>query len=255
MTFEAVSAATAGVPFISPESARCLYDHIVDTDARRVLELGIAHGTATCVIAAALEANGRGGRVTSVDLVEVASKYQPSAEAQVASLGLGAYVEIVRMATGYNWFLHDEIARRTDPQTRACAPVYDLVVVDGPKNWTIDAGAFFLADKLLVDGGWIVFDDYAWTYAEADARREATDGVTHRLLSEAERTTPHIREIFELLVMGHPRYGEFKLQPDVDWAWARKVDSAVARVRVEYAEGFGTGLLRRAGELARRLRR
>jgi hypothetical protein len=34
---------------------------------------------------------------------------------------------------------------------------------NGPKNWTIDGAAFFMADKLMKAGGWIIFDDYDWT--------------------------------------------------------------------------------------------
>ena len=171
-------------------------------------------------MAAALNELGN-GTITAVDLIEAKELFDPSAEEQLAKVGLSARVEIVREQSGYNWFLHDEI--RCSTRDDSCVPVYDLCIIDGPKNWTIDGAAFFFADKLLRPGGWFIFDDYGWTYASADLKRDATDGITHRSLSEAERETPQIREVFELLVKQHPEYGELMLLEGNDWALARKV--------------------------------
>lgn len=216
---------------------------------REILELGIAHGTATCYMAAALQELA-GGKVTAVDLA--GAEFTPSAEAQLARCGLGGYVDVVRMQTGYSWFLHDEI-RRQAVEGR-CRPKYDLCIIDGPKNWTIDGGAFFLVDKLLNPGGWIIFDDYAWTYA--GQAREATDGITHRALSDAERTTPQIREVFELLVVPHGSYANFVVHDHKDWAMAQKTvadeKTYTLRYRSEYADvvSWGAAMARR---VARRL--
>lgn len=235
MKFDAVQRIVGEVPFISPEHALSLYDKILREQPAEILELGIAHGTATCVMAAALDEIGA-GRITAVDLADAA--FSPSAEEQLARCGLSWWADVVRMQTGYTWFLHDEIRRRT--ANGVCEPKYDLCIIDGPKNWTIDGCAFFLVDKLLRPEGWIIFDDYDWTYAAADDTRAATDGITHRELSEAERTTPHIREVFELLVVQHGDYGEFVVEDHKDWAMARKTrcreKSYTMRYRAEYAD-------------------
>ncbi|HTW47460.1 MAG TPA: class I SAM-dependent methyltransferase [Acidobacteriaceae bacterium] len=235
MKFAEVQRIVGGVPFISPEHAMSLYNKILCERPAEILELGIAHGTATCVMAAALDEIGA-GTITAVDLADAA--FAPSAEEQLARCGLTWWADVLRMQTGYTWFLHDEIRRRT--ANGVCEPKYDLCIIDGPKNWTIDGCAFFLADKLLRPGGWIVFDDYDWTYAGADATRAATDGITHRALSEAERTTPQIREVFELLVVQHGDYGEFVIEDHKDWAMARKTGSReksyTVRYRAEYAD-------------------
>lgn len=225
MEYAAVADRVGGTPFISRANARFLYQFIVDNEIEQVLELGIAHGTSTCFIAAALERKGR-GRVTAVDLEEV--EFVPSAEQQLAACGLAHRAEIHRMKTGYNWFLHDAIAEATSDGR--CEPRYELCILDGAKNWTLDSSAFFLAEKLLREGGWFIFDDYDWTYAEADRKREATDGVAHRSLSEPERAVPHVREIFELLVKQHPNFGEFVRRGT--WAMARKVRADAKRYRV-----------------------
>lgn len=219
MKFEEIHALVGHVPFITPRESRFLYDLILEEKPRHILELGIAHGTATCIMAAALHELGR-GTVTAVDLAAAAGQFQPSAEEQLARTGLQDHARVVRMQTGYTWFLHDEIAANT--RDGRCTPRYDLCIIDGPKNWTIDGAAFFMADKLLRPGGWMIFDDYGWTYDSVSAKREETDGITHRELSPAERATPQIREVFELLVCQHPDYGEFIRFADGDWALARK---------------------------------
>ncbi len=229
MKFEDIAARVGHVPFITRDNARYLYELVLKERLCDVLELGIAHGTATCFIAAALDELGR-GQVTAVDLEQMADHFQPSAEQQLAATGLGKYAQIVRMQSGYSWYLHDAI--REQSKDDVCSPCFDLCVIDGPKNWTIDGGAFFLVDKLLRPGGYIIFDDYHWTYGSR--QRAATDGITHRELSQVERETPHIREVFELLVKQHPHYGHFELRVGADWAIARKSSEQPKTYRVHY---------------------
>jgi predicted O-methyltransferase YrrM len=231
MKYADIHALVGGVPFISKRNAEFLYHFIIEHRLTRILELGIAHGTATCYMAAALDELG-GGSITAVDLLAARDHYRPSAEEQLEKTNLARYVTIHRMQTGYTWFLHDEIARNT--VNDVCQEIYDLCIIDGPKNWTIDGAAFFFADKLLKRGGWMIFDDYHWTYAKADDRRDATDGITHRTLSQAERETPHIREVFELLVKQHPNYGNFLLLESTDWALAQKSASPIKTYEIRY---------------------
>jgi len=232
MKFEEIDSIVGGVPYIAKRNARYLYDLILKERSTRILELGIAHGTATCYMAAALQELGR-GQITAVDLVEALDFFRPTAEEQLTKTGLMSYVNIVRMQTGYSWFLHDEIARNTNAQN-VCQEVYDLCIIDGPKNWTIDGGAFFLVDKLLKSNAWLVFDDYNWTYAQSDKTHAATDGITHRLLSQVEREVPHIREVFELLVKQHPHYGNLVLLDGMCWALAQKTKSAAKTYSIVY---------------------
>jgi hypothetical protein len=153
----------------------------------------------------------------------------------------------VRTHTGYNWFLHDRIREQTIDGL--CQPAYDLCIIDGPKNWTIDGDAFFLADKLLRPGAALIFDDVDYTYATwaREHGREALDGVNHNEMSPAEIATPQIREVAELLVMQHPDYGDFRFT-DTDWFLARKRSDpdVAARKTIEYQ------YLVRPGDMVRR---
>ncbi len=218
MKFEEIYSIVGGVKYIKTKNSQFLYDFILKEKLTHILELGIAHGTATCYMAAALQELGKGS-ITAVDLLK--NSFKPSAEEQLQRSGLSEIANVVRMQTSYTWFLHDDILRNTKDNT--CNEIYDLCIIDGPKNWTIDGAAFFFADKLLKKNAWIIFDDYNWTYAAADNRRDITDGITHRLLSAEEKEIPHVRDIFELLVKQHPCYGNFMLLEDSGWALAQKI--------------------------------
>jgi predicted O-methyltransferase YrrM len=235
MKFSTIESYVGDTPFISKANAKLLYQMILDRKLTRILELGIAHGTATCYMAAALDELG-GGLITCVDLLDPIPPFNPTAEEQLQRCGLSHLAEIVRMQSGYTWFLHDDIVRNTT--NHRCNEVYDLCVIDGPKNWTIDGAAFFLVDKLLKKDGWIIFDDYHWTYAAADRRRDATDGITHRQLSKGERETPQIREVFELLVRQHPNYSNLEVVEGTDWALAQKCMSDSKTYTIRYDESY-----------------
>lgn len=225
MKFEVVKTKTEGIPYISPQNARILYDLIVKENLTNILELGVAHGTSTCYMAAALDEIGD-GLITAVDLENDSATQNPSLAEQANSLNLSKYIKAVYTKSGYSWFLHDEIVRCSNGTV--CNPVYDLCIIDGPKNWTIDGGAFFLVNKLLKPGGWIIFDDYNWTYATAARRKGQSIDELKKRMSESEMETPHIREIFELLVKQEKNYTNFVVLRG-NWALAQKVNCSSVR--------------------------
>jgi predicted O-methyltransferase YrrM len=231
MKFQVVNKYLDGIPYTAERNAETLYNFIIENRIKNVLELGFAHGKASCFIAAALDELGE-GQVVCVDLLE--ASFTPSIEDLLQKTGLGEYVKVVREQTGYNWFLHNEI--KASSENHQCASKYDLCIIDGPKNWTIDGLAFFLADKLLNKNGWMIFDDYAWAYSGADKQgKGVTDGISHRSLSDEELKTPQIKEVFQLLVMQHPSYSNFTIHGEGDWAWAQKTSSdGKMKVNIEY---------------------
>ncbi|MBN3041121.1 MAG: class I SAM-dependent methyltransferase [Candidatus Omnitrophica bacterium] len=234
MKFEEISRLIKGIPFMLPFQGRCLYDLILQEKTTDILELGVAHGVGTCYMAAALDELGI-GKVTSVDRIDKSPvKAKPLPEELIAETGLSRYVEIFRMHSGYTWFLHDEIKRLS--QNDICRQKYDLCYVDGSKNWTIDGFTFFLVDKILKDGGLIIFDDYDFAYSDSDSPE--TDGVKISDLSEDEKHTPHVKEIFELLVKQHPNYSELVIYDDMHWAVARKKLSVNKNYTVVYGQEF-----------------
>lgn len=235
MDFKVASQKIKGIPFISLDNGRALYDFIVKNRCKHILELGIGHGASSGYIAAALDHLGE-GKLICVDLENVRNHFKPSAEELLSNMGLMDYVEIHRMKSGYNWFLHNDISSSFSEENNKCEPKYDLIIIDGPKNWTIDSSSFFLSDKLLKENGWILWDDYNWTYK--DSSSEITDGITKRGLSIEEQSIPHIKEIFHLLVMQHNNYSNFVIQKDSGWAWAQKVKGDTKAIKYTSSRTF-----------------
>ena len=253
MGFDEVARAVAGVPFMSPEQGRLVYDHVRATRPAEVLELGTAHGVGAAYLAAGLEDN-RAGRLTTVDFAGAA--YDPPPEAVLARAGVAARVQVVREFSSYTWWLKEQVQARSD-RAGNVEPRYDFVYLDGAKNWTIDGLAVVLVEKLLRPGGWLLMDDLDWTYAD-NPGREATDGVVHRELSETERSEPHLRAVFDLIVAQHPSFTDVRVQ-DEWWGWARKAPGEPRRYSVETSRPLGAlaaGALRRLKRRAQqRLRR
>lgn len=241
MDFSKVRDLIAGVPFTSPERGRELYEFVRKEKPVRCLELGFAHGVASCYVAAALEANGV-GQLDAVDLRSV--ERHPSAEELLAKCGLSHRVTLHRENASYTWYLKKKIEAASVQDI--CRPSLDLCFIDGPKNWTIDGAAFFMVDKLLNLNGTIVFDDYSYAYGDASGH---TDGISHRNMGPDEVSQPHIKAVFHLLVMQHPSYGDFQVVNE-QWAWARKTGGSDRVLTVYENIGLREKILR----LARRLR-
>jgi predicted O-methyltransferase YrrM len=227
---------------MSPEQGRVVYDHVRSSRPAEVLELGTAHGVGAAYMAAA------GANVTTVDFQ--GARYDPSPEETARRAGVS--LNIVREYSSYTWWLKEQVAARTDEHGNV-TPAYDFIYLDGAKNWTIDGLAVVLAEKLLRPGGWLLLDDLDWTYAQ-DPGREATDGIVHRELSEPERTQPHLRAVFELIVAQHPSFTELRVQ-DEWWGWARKAPGEPRRYRVETSRPLSALAAGAARKLARRARR
>ena len=243
-TFDEVARAIAGIPFMSPEQGRLVFDHVRSTGVRDALELGTAHGVGAAYMAAA------GAQVTTVD--HAGAIFAPSPEEVVARAGVAQNVTIVREFSSYTWWLKEEIARRSDAHGNV-EPAFDFVYLDGAKNWTIDGLAVVLVEKLLRPGGWLLMDDLEWTY-DQDPGREATDGIHNRALSERERTEPHLRAVFDLIVAQHPSFTELRRQ-DEWWGWARKAPGEPRRYSVETSRPLGALVANGARKVARRARR
>ncbi len=244
MKFSEIADLLEGIPYTQKERGKQLYDFILNNKPRRILELGFAHGVASCYMAAALDELGSG----SIDCVDIESSkdFDPSLEDLLGKTGLTKYVTIVREVNSYTWFLKKEIEKQTE--NYVCKTKYDLCFIDGPKNWTIDGLAFFAVDKLLNQGGTIVFDDYNWKYSEYS--KQISDGIAIRDLSEDQVNTANIKLVFQLLVMQHPSYSDFII--DEDWAWARKEQSEIKNVRVIATQSMKYKLLKKVRSLLRK---
>jgi predicted O-methyltransferase YrrM len=210
----------AGIPgpHIPASRAKLLYQHIKENRPENLLELGTARGGSALFIAAALEENGT-GHLTSVD----SSRWrwhEPTAAEVLEKAGLSHFITLDKKSSTYAWFLKCELESCID-DTGKVRPKYDFIFLDGAKNWSTDGITVVVAERLLRPGGWLLLDDLGWNY-----KKHAPDSKQHyeidiAKLSESERSEPHLRAVFELLVRTNPAFDKFVVQ-DNWWGWARK---------------------------------
>jgi predicted O-methyltransferase YrrM len=242
MEFDDVAHLVEGVPNMSPEQGRRIYDFILFHQMTDVLELGTAHGTSACYMAAALHKLGR-GRVVTIDRPD-AQQRDPNVFELLDRTGLKAFVEPVSNPSGYNWELMKMIQKRS--RLERSEPRFDFCYIDGAHTWETDGFVFFLVEKLLRRGGWILFDDLDWTFHKSSTLREEP---WVRDLPEVERTMPQMTKVFELLVRQHAGFDSFSVDEEWGWGWARKVRYTTMRplpykIRVRR---LGGRILRRLG--------
>jgi predicted O-methyltransferase YrrM len=200
----------------SPARGEKLHNFIREKGFKNCLELGFAHGVGSVYIASALEANGV-GHLTSVD-IPTALERDPLASDLLNQAGLAQRVSLVIEQTSYTWFLHRMLRERLIDSS--IDPLFDFVFIDGAHTWDVDGFAFLLVDKLLKPGGWILFDDLHW---KLDAERWPE-------VPDDQRSLEQVREVWELLVLTHPRYDE--MQTDGSWGWAHKAAAPEPQTRV-----------------------
>lgn len=220
MKIAAVKQIVGDLPHMTIPQAETISQFITEHRCENVLELGFNYGVSTCYMAAALADLWRGepgrGRITTIDLVR-AGKNQPNIEHLLERIGERQRVSVHYEPTSYNWRLMKFLEAQPQPR-------FDLCYLDGAHNWFVDALAFFLVDRLLAPGGWIIFDDLDWSYATSPARK---DSAAVQAMPEDERTTPQVRKIYELLVKPHPDYHNFRTQDN--WAFVQKRSDTEAK--------------------------
>lgn len=201
MQLETVAEQVGDLPYMRLEQARKIQKIISRHKCRNILELGFFHGVSTMYLAAILDGLDTGGRVTTVDF-EWARGQEPNILQLGEQLGLSHLIEPHFEKAGYIWRLKAfiEEGRR-----------FDFCYLDGGHMWDDTALAFFLVDKLLHDGGLILFDDINWTAAKNRLYKER---------SQEEREEKAVERVWSLLVCDHPHYKP--LWRKGNWALARK---------------------------------
>lgn len=207
MKIEKILHRVDGIPVMNYEQAGTITDFILKNQCRSVLELGFNHGVSTCYIAGVLDELGEGS-VTTIDLLR-AKTVEPNIEQLLKSLGLERYATIYYEPTSYLWRLMKMLEEHSEP-------MFDLCYLDGAHTWITDGFAFFLVDRLLKPGGWMIFDDLDWTFAKSMA-----DDNNVKKMPQEQRETAQVRKIYELLVKPHPDYGNFMIWKG--WAYAQKI--------------------------------
>lgn len=239
---EPIAAKLDGLPHMTADRGRWLWEFLVENELRDSLELGFFHGVSSAYIAAAIDELG-GGHLHTVD-VPFARTLDPQIEAVLDRVGLSHNVSVHIEPTSYTWWLLRELER--DP-----TPRFDFCFIDGAHSWDADGFAFFLAEKLLRPGGWLLLDDLDWSFASSPTMAK----LPHvQAMPDAEREMPQIRKVWELLVKPHPHFDQLREQDG--WAFGRKSPEAGSGspvVKHETVVAPAGGLRKKAAAVKRRL--
>lgn len=191
------------LPYMNLERANLLAEFIEKNNIRDILELGFFHGVSTCYMATTLQKLG-GGSIVTIDLYSAKDR-TPNIEELLEKCSCRDLVKVYYEPTSYNWRLMKLIEENE--------LTFDFCYLDGGHDWYNTGYAFFLVDKLLKPGGWLVFDDLDWTLEHVHTKWALKKPLE-------ERITPQVRQVWELLVKPHPSYTNF--QEENGWAYAQK---------------------------------
>jgi predicted O-methyltransferase YrrM len=208
MTPDDVRKHVRGYPNMNLGQGWNIYNKIRERGCRRVLELGFNWGVSTCYIAAAI-ADHPDGRVVTVDLASRVA-FDPGIEGLLQRCGLRERAIVFYEHTSYTWRLRAFLRMNPPPE-------FDLIFLDGAHLWEPDGLAFVLAERMLRPGGMVILDDLNWTFRDSPHFGQSE---MVRAMPEDERSTPQVREVFELLVKPHPHIA--KTWENSSWGFALK---------------------------------
>ena len=178
------------LPYMTTTRALSLGALIKREGLSNLLELGTYHGKSTAYMAAILEAMGR-GRLVTIDRVDAEAK-NPNVHEILSTLKLSHRVEVNFEPRSLTWRLMRMIEEHE-------SPCFDFCYFDAGHSWDVTGYAFFLVDRLLKPGGWVIFDDLDWTYERMIKPGHPIPDFLSRI-PEDERRTAQVRKVWDLLV-------------------------------------------------------
>lgn len=197
------------LPWMALEQAVFLTNHLRRNQLSRCLEIGTMHGVSTSYIAAAIQPMN--GSLTTIDLPWT-ENLNPSVETLLGDLNLSNTVTVLRekAQAGAGWVMMEWL-EQSDP------PVIDFCYIDANHSWDCTGFLFFLVDRFLRPGGWLLFDDIKY-YTIAKSTHQDTPWA--KKLTEKERTTCQVGKVWNLLVKQHTNYCNF--QERENWGLCQK---------------------------------
>lgn len=172
-------------------------EFFASTGCRRYAEIGVYKGDTALGIADAL---GGDGEIHLFD-------YEDRVAAAVARLHEAGHANVVahpnsrRLMDSYNWSLMRVLQEHG-------GRAFDYVFLDGAHTWAHDALAYAIADRLLAPGGYLDFDDYAWSLRASPSMNPQVFPEVERLYSDDQIDARQVALVVDLLVRPDERYEE-----------------------------------------------
>lgn len=104
-----------------------------------------------------------------------------------------------KLYDSYNWSLDQALQAGVE---------LDVAFLDGAHTFHHDALAFFLIDRMLKPGGYILFDDYNWSHATSPSMKPAVFPKILDQYTEEQIQDSQVKRVVDHLVKTHPNYEE-----------------------------------------------
>lgn len=172
-------------------------EFVTSTSSRIIAEIGVYRGDTACQLAKFLDNRGE------LHLFD----FQHRIEEVIFRLHRLGYFNVIghgnsyKILDSYTWSLMRVLEQHSEP-------FLDYVFIDGAHSWAHDALAFLLVDRLLKPGGYVDFDDYAWTMKQSPSLRPEVFPLTAELYTSEQISTPQVGLVLNLLLRRDPRYTE-----------------------------------------------
>lgn len=167
------------------------------TGCRRYAEIGVYKADTALAVAGVLSGTGE------IHLFDYADRV----DAAVARLREAGHDNVVahpnsrRLLDSYNWSLMRVLQEHGEG-------VFDYVFLDGAHTWAHDALAYALADRLLVPGGYLDFDDYTWSLRASPSMNPQAFPEVEQLYSDDQIDARQVALVVDLLVRPNDAYEE-----------------------------------------------
>ena len=203
-TIEEVRDLLKGIKYMTYPKAQIAQQLIRESNCKDILELGTFHGVGTNYLCAVASQNG--GHVTTIDK-DMNAERIPSIDYTLHLCGLKKYCTVVTDPMSYTWVLTEYINQ---------GKKFDFIYIDGGHLFDNTALAFHLSDRLLIEGGVLVFDDLTWRPCNSRVKN-----YSQKELPLNRHNLCHVGEVWNKLVKTHPNYTNFEVKGN--WGICRKV--------------------------------
>jgi predicted O-methyltransferase YrrM len=203
------------LPYMTHEQALYMRGIILKHGCKSLCELGHFHGKSSVYMGSILEEQGF-GKLTTFDLKNIRRIIlPPRIEDLIKEFSLENYINPVITDSGYIWDMIDMIEQRID--------TFDFCYIDGTHTFESTLSAFILVDKLMEDGGIVIFDDYSWCLDKVTKihGNDLLNAPKYKAVSPREFKTPPVKKISEI-IMPEFNYTQIDLIPELDWIVYRK---------------------------------
>ena len=186
----------AAIPTGDPRVLDFIINNVDKSEPLDYAEIGVYEGETAKRVADLL---GPGSRVHLFDFQD---KVSPAAD---KIMELDKDVAVVEWGNtrnvydSYNW----ELQRAIDMGVQL-----DVAFLDGAHTFHHDALAFFLLDKMIKPGGYILFDDYEWSHSTSPSMNPAAFPQIKDQYTDEQIQTQQVKMLVDKLVKTDPRYEE-----------------------------------------------